>query len=332
MFSSFTAAFSFLVLAALPAVRGATHEVVVGGTGILKYTPESVDAASGDTVRFVFKQKNHTATQSTFANPCVKAPGGFDSGFVPVADDVTDGFQVAEFSVTSTDPVWVYCKQGTHCSSAGMVFAINPGEKMAAFKAAATGAAPASTASTPSTSTTAAPTSSTTATSTTPQQIKVVVGGTGVLAFTPSNIQANVGDTILFEFHQKNHSVVASSFDAPCVALSQSVAGQAGFNSGYFPVADGATTFPTFSVVVNDTKPIWAYCPQANHCGQGMVFSVNAVEGGSKSFSAFQEQAKTINGTAATTTGSGYGSGAVSTTISGASAAVAALLAIAALL
>ena len=29
---------------------------------------------------FVFQQKNHTATQSTFANPCSPSPGGFDSG------------------------------------------------------------------------------------------------------------------------------------------------------------------------------------------------------------------------------------------------------------
>ncbi|KAL4255742.1 hypothetical protein AB1N83_011229 [Pleurotus pulmonarius] len=68
-------------LALLPAAAyAATFDVVVGGPGILKYNPEFVTAAPGDVVRFIFKQKNHTATQSTFANPCQPASGGFDSG------------------------------------------------------------------------------------------------------------------------------------------------------------------------------------------------------------------------------------------------------------
>lgn len=323
MFSSAFKTVSIFFLAALPAVLGATHDVVVGGTGaaLLKYTPESVDAAVGDTVRFIFKQKNHTATQSTLENPCVRAPGGFHSGFIPVADDVTDGFQVAEFKVQDTKPVWVYCAQGTHCK-AGMVFAINPGDKMAAFKAAATGsAAPSSTA--PSTASSPATTPSSTAA---PKDIKVVVGGTGVLAFNPSNVQANIGDKITFEFHQKNHSVVASSFEQPCVPVA------GGLNSGYFPVSEGDTIFPTFSITVNDTKPLWAYCPQGNHCGQGMVFSVNAVEGGEKSFSAFQELAKSINGSSTGGYGGTTTAAAMSTPISSVSALVAAFLAVAALL
>jgi hypothetical protein len=35
-----------------------------------------------------------------------------------------------------------------------------------------------------------------------------------------------------------------------------------------FPVADGATTFPTFTLLINDTAPIWAYVSPSNlmHC------------------------------------------------------------------
>lgn len=304
--------------ALLPVVHAAVFEVVVGGPGTLRYTPESVNAQPGDQIRFIFQQKNHTATQSTFENPCVKAPGGFDSGYVPVADGVTDGFPVAELNITSTDPVWVYCKQGTHCQ-AGMVFAVNPGDRMAAFKAAATGAA------TPSASTTSsAPTSSSTSTGTVH---RIVVGGPGALTFNPSNINAAVGDTIEFEFRQKNHTVTASTFDAPCVPLAQS------FDSGYVPVADGAATFPTWSIRVNDTRPIWAFCKQGNHCGQGMVFAANAVEPG-KTFVDFQNLARQLNGTVGGSTGGGgYGSGALQTSvISSAGAVLAAVFAIAFLL
>lgn len=58
---------------ALPAV----HTVVVGGQDLV-YTPNQINASIGDTVTFQFNVKNHSATQSTFNNPCTKS-GGFDS-------------------------------------------------------------------------------------------------------------------------------------------------------------------------------------------------------------------------------------------------------------
>lgn len=293
-------ALSFLALAALPAARSATLNVTVGGTGALalKFDPEFVIAQPGDLIRFIFKQKNHTATQSTFASPCSKAPSGFDSGFVSVLPDVTDNFPIAELPISDTNPIWVYCAQGTHCSAAGMVFAINPADKFAAFKAAATGAAAStSVPSTPST-TLSAPTTSSTATGT---DHKITVGAAAGLTFSPSNITAKVGDTITFEFLSKNHTVTASSFAAPCVPLSQTSSLETFFDSGYQPVAAGATTFPKFTIKVNDTRPIWAYCKQGNHCGAGMVFSANADETGARGFGAFQDLAKQLNGTGATT-------------------------------
>jgi len=64
---------------------------------------------------------------------------------------------------------------------------------------------------------------------------------------------------------------------------------------------------------VNDTAPIWAYCRQSGHCGQGMVFAVNANESSAKSFEAFQGLAKQLNSTGSNSTaGTGKnGAGAV---------------------
>ncbi|KAL0955877.1 hypothetical protein HGRIS_002076 [Hohenbuehelia grisea] len=51
------------------------------------FTPQRVTAKVGDTVWFNFTHGNHTATQSTFAAPCIRAHdsnitiNGFDSGF-----------------------------------------------------------------------------------------------------------------------------------------------------------------------------------------------------------------------------------------------------------
>jgi len=233
-------------------------------------------------------KKNHTATQSTLASPCVKLPSGFDTGFIPVPDSNTDGpFPVAIYTVENTNPVWVYCAQGTHCSGAAMVFAINPGSDLAKFKANAKAAPPTSTGA-PSPSSTTGPTNH-----------KVVVGGPGLVAYTPNDIKANPGDTVTFEFRQKNHTVTQSTFAAPCRSLTlTSTTGQIALDSGYMPVTDGATTFPTWTIPINDTAPLWFYCKQGNHCGLGMVLAINAVDTGPNNFSAFQAKAKSLNGTA----------------------------------
>ncbi|KAI8934021.1 hypothetical protein NX059_008789 [Plenodomus lindquistii] len=121
------------------------HTVTVGGlkpveTGmapVLGYNPESITAAIGDTVMFVFMQKNHTATQSTFEDPCRKMDGGMDSGFMPNPEGKAG--VTWNMTVETTDPLWFYCKQqnGIHCGK-GMVMSINAattGDKtMAAFK------------------------------------------------------------------------------------------------------------------------------------------------------------------------------------------------------
>ncbi|EGN96194.1 hypothetical protein SERLA73DRAFT_94255 [Serpula lacrymans var. lacrymans S7.3] len=310
----------FAVSVAATLVKAAQFNVTVGG-GPLAFNPQSVNANPGDVVLFTFKQANHTATQSTLASPCSMAPGGFDSGFMPVAATNTGGpFPAAQYVVQNTDPVWVYCRQSGHCQK-GMVFAINPGSKFAAFQAAAMGnstanstSASAATATSPSGAVTVTATvtvsggqtvtttygsypGSASPTSGSGTDHKVIVGGPN-LTYTPSNITAQAGDTVTFQFMQKNHTATQSTFADPCRALTlTSTNGQIGFDSGFMPVSANATTFPTYTVKVNDTSPIWVYCKQSGHCGQGMVFSVNAVESGANNFGAFQARAKQLNGT-----------------------------------
>lgn len=302
-FSSNIVRAALLVGSLLPAVRAETFDVVVGGPSGLKFDPEFVTAAPGDLVRFIFRAKNHTATQSTFDSPCSPAPGGFDTGFIEVDPALTEGFPMAELPISGTDPIWVYCKQGNHCSGSGMVFAVNPGDRFAAWKSSATGAAapeasssaPVPSASAPaSSSVPATPSSSSGAARPSGTTINVKVGDGG-LTFTPSNVKANVGDKVVFEFVAKNHTVTQSAFSDPCSPLAQSTPGQVGFNSGYQPVAEGAPK-PTYEITVNDTRPIWAYCAQGQHCSAGMVFAINAAETGERTFTAFETAAKNSQG------------------------------------
>jgi len=156
-----------------------------------------------------------------------------------------------------------------------------------------------------------------------------MVNGAPQLVFTPSNLQAAPRDTVVFQFQQKNHSVVQSSFADPCRQLNiDNATAPQGFNSGFMAVGADETDFPTWSITVNDTAPIWAHCGQTNptsHCGAGMVFAINAVDNSTRSYSAFVDVAKQLNGTAAASAGSAYNTaaasaGSASNTASGATA------------
>jgi len=119
-----------------PPEAAASHTVVVGGPDGLIYQPEQLhEVAVGDMIIFEFLAENHTVTQSTFDAPCEAMEGGMDSGHQPNPDNsVVPAPQVA-MQVTTSDPLWFYCKTGNHCGS-GMVFSVNPTKEKshAAFK------------------------------------------------------------------------------------------------------------------------------------------------------------------------------------------------------
>jgi archaellum component FlaF (FlaF/FlaG flagellin family) len=122
----------------------------------------------------------------------------------------------------------------------------------------------------------------------------VQVGFNDSLVFNPSNLTgvAN-GDQVNFQFVSKNHSVVQSTFAAPCTA--------AGVSSGFQNVSDpSGTSFPTWTITVdNASAPLWFFCSQvtntSTHCQSGMVFAINPTA--AKSFTAFQAAAIATNGT-----------------------------------
>ncbi|CAE6441509.1 hypothetical protein ACGC1H_004247 [Rhizoctonia solani] len=126
-------------------VSAANITVVVGGNGALTYTPSNITAAVGDFVEFEFRDKNHTVTQSTFADPCSQFKNattnelGLNSGYQAVAAGATQ-FPVWTIQIAETTPIWMFCLQGKHCAN-GMVFSINANESsdksFAAYKARA---------------------------------------------------------------------------------------------------------------------------------------------------------------------------------------------------
>ncbi|CAL1698938.1 unnamed protein product [Somion occarium] len=131
--------------------------------------------------------------------------------------------------------------------------------------------------------------------------INVEVGANSKLQFYPEFVQAKRGDIVRFSFNPKAHSVTQSSFDTPCIKSLP------GFNSGFDtdlqPVSPDQVTNnqrPTKDFfVADDSHPLWFYCKQVGHCGQGMVFAINPPSSGN-TFDAFKARAIQQNGTSVT--------------------------------
>ncbi|KAF2278983.1 uncharacterized protein EI97DRAFT_361235, partial [Westerdykella ornata] len=109
--------------------------IVVGAAGQLAFNPDSLSVSKGTVLRFNFLGLNHTLTQSSLAHPCLNSTK-FDSRFRQFNPLNISGNFMVEYEMKTEDPQWFYCAQEapkSHCCS-GMVFSLNPGDKMLEFK------------------------------------------------------------------------------------------------------------------------------------------------------------------------------------------------------
>jgi plastocyanin len=90
--------------------------------------------------------------------------------------------------------------------------------------------------------------------------------GKGDHTFRPDTLQANIGDTIEFDFFPANHSVVRAEYQYSCVPYELTGKGKVGFFSGFHPVDAILDAPPTWSVTVNDSDPIFFYCSAPGSC------------------------------------------------------------------
>ncbi|KAM0798570.1 Cupredoxin [Usnea florida] len=111
-----------LLLPLLPLTFATTIPITVGD-GALAFNPSTLTASIGDTLSFSYYPKNHSVTQSSFANPCHPLSGGFFSGFHPLS--AGPGPVTFNVRVNDTAPLWIYCSQETHCQK-GMAMVVNP--------------------------------------------------------------------------------------------------------------------------------------------------------------------------------------------------------------
>jgi plastocyanin len=92
----------------------------------------------------------------------------------------------------------------------------------------------------------------------------VVAPSQGVLRYVPFAVNASVGDTVMFVWGAKNHTVTKSSSLELCNKTTAE------------PFASGTHDAPfTFTQVVNDTNPTFFYCGTPGHCQKGMFGMIN---------------------------------------------------------
>ncbi|KAK3315487.1 hypothetical protein B0H66DRAFT_345302 [Apodospora peruviana] len=129
----------------------------------------------------------------------------------------------------------------------------------------------------------------------------VTVGMNATLTYSPNSLTGvAAGDLVQFQFKAGNHTVTQSTFDKPCEPISMN-SNITGFHSGFQPVAASAAMgmIPTYTIMVNNTNPIWIYCAKEMHCEKGMVMVINEnpTANSSRTLAAYKAAA---NSTAAT--------------------------------
>ncbi|KAJ5824910.1 Cupredoxin [Penicillium robsamsonii] len=94
--------------------------------------------------------------------------------------------------------------------------------------------------------------------------------------FDPSEIKANVGDIVVFEFYPTNHSVVQAEYDAPCIPASGDIFYSGPFANFNLQGGQIVGPPPTWSLRVNNTEPTFFYCTAIDSCTKnGMVGVIN---------------------------------------------------------
>lgn len=99
----------------------------------------------------------------------------------------------------------------------------------------------------------------------------VAVGQENGLSFNPNQLNANIGDTIVFHFHAVNHTLTRSSLENPCVSSGK-------FDSGFNQYNPTENNDLILVITVNSLEPQWFFCRQEqlfSHCHAGMIFAIN---------------------------------------------------------
>ncbi len=89
--------------------------------------------------------------------------------------------------------------------------------------------------------------------------------------FVPNQVDASVGDVVIFQFFKFGLTLTQSTLEHPCDPSG-------GFNAGFRTSKPWNQTNETVTFPVQNSDPAWFFCRQstaAPHCNAGMLFGLN---------------------------------------------------------
>ncbi|CCM03922.1 uncharacterized protein FIBRA_06073 [Fibroporia radiculosa] len=117
------------------------------------------------------------------------------------------------------------------------------------------------------------------------------------LVFQPQEVHAELGDTVLFNFTDGNHTAIQSTFSEPCIPAHQTNITINGFDSGFRDAGNGTAitilSVPILAENVNTT--MWFF--DWNTCAEGGVGVINANDSSTETLAGFERNALRLNGT-----------------------------------
>jgi len=143
------------------------------------------------------------------------------------------------------------------------------------------------------------------------ETIVITVGGNstdGTTTFDPPRVDAALGDTVVFNFTNGNHTATQSTFSSPCIPAHDTNATINGFDSGFRNTTPG-TSGSILSVPIleeNQNQTFWFF--DFSTCGKGGVGVINDDESSTETLAGFVRNAIRLNGTNSSDSSSGTSS------------------------
>jgi len=143
------------------------------------------------------------------------------------------------------------------------------------------------------------------------KNIVITVGGNttndGKTTFVPQIVDAALGDVVMFNFTNGNHTATESTFSNPCIPAHETNETINGFDSGFRSTQPGTVgTILTIPIIIqNENHTFWFY--DYNTCGEGGVGVINGNESSTETLAGFTRNAIRLNGTTSSETSSSTG-------------------------
>jgi len=129
--------------------------------------------------------------------------------------------------------------------------------------------------------------------------VVITVGGNTTsdagAVFKPQTVKADLGDVVVFNFTQGNHTAIQADFASPCIPIHISNVTLNGFDSAFRDAGNGTAITQLPVTITDPNATIWFF--DWNTCAKGGVGGINVNESSYQTIDGFARNAVRLNGT-----------------------------------